>query len=489
MGKETKIGLAIIGVLLSVFGVLLFRHLSISRVPTKWDDENHAPVEPLAAEPAGDKPNVVVAQKDSAAGGIDDSMWGTSPPASSSSPEVPPASYMPAPEAGADESRYTAGAEDLEPAAGDTAAAAEAPVGSSPFQNREPVGHAADEPRDPAMPAELPRAESGHAHTNPLRQLNAELPLDAPQQTADAAPTDEPTGTLADETADPYADELPAQPGDQADSAQPLHGTQSPDDLSPAGPQGIGGSADEPRAEPFDTGSAREPLPANTSQDPFPDAFDSQSSPAPAAEDYRQPRQSVPGEPSAGMPPRAMQNDWQRGAAGDRAPDPVRQVPIENGMYTVQPNDTLWSISEKVYGTGGYFKALAEHNRSTLPRSSQLSVGMQVAAPPVEQLEEDYPSLCPRKRQSALVQPRPAAAVAPVGRGGDVYVVEEGDTLFDIARYELGKASRWAEIYELNRDRLGEDFDYLRPGMELRLPANRESPESIGRGREKTYLR
>ena len=55
--------------------------------------------------------------------------------------------------------------------------------------------------------------------------------------------------------------------------------------------------------------------------------------------------------------------------------------------------------------------------------------------------------------------------------GSNVYVVEQGDTLFDIARYELGKASRWAEIYDLNRDVLGEDFDHLSPGTELTLPA------------------
>ena len=51
-----------------------------------------------------------------------------------------------------------------------------------------------------------------------------------------------------------------------------------------------------------------------------------------------------------------------------------------------------------------------------------------------------------------------------------MYVVEEGDTLFDIARYELGKASRWAEIYDLNRNQLGSDYDYLAPGTKLMLP-------------------
>ena len=51
-------------------------------------------------------------------------------------------------------------------------------------------------------------------------------------------------------------------------------------------------------------------------------------------------------------------------------------------------------------------------------------------------------------------------------------MVQEGDTLFDIARSELGKASRWSEIYELNKATLGAQFDYVTPGMQIMLPDN-----------------
>jgi nucleoid-associated protein YgaU len=63
--------------------------------------------------------------------------------------------------------------------------------------------------------------------------------------------------------------------------------------------------------------------------------------------------------------------------------------------------------------------------------------------------------------------------------GTHVYTVQQGDTLFDIARNELGKASRWAEIYELNRDRLADDFDYLAPGTQLRLPDARGGSQPV----------
>ncbi len=50
-------------------------------------------------------------------------------------------------------------------------------------------------------------------------------------------------------------------------------------------------------------------------------------------------------------------------------------------------------------------------------------------------------------------------ASAPAASGGRTYIVAEGDSLFDIARSELGKASRWVEIYDLNADVLGKDID------------------------------
>jgi hypothetical protein len=48
----------------------------------------------------------------------------------------------------------------------------------------------------------------------------------------------------------------------------------------------------------------------------------------------------------------------------------------------------------------------------------------------------------------------------------------------------LGKASRWAEIYDLNRDTLGEDFDYLQPGTELAMPPKGPAADSVTRGRD-----
>ena len=150
--------------------------------------------------------------------------------------------------------------------------------------------------------------------------------------------------------------------------------------------------------------------------------------------------------------------------------------------YVIQPDDSYWKISEKRYGTGSYFEALQEHNRALFPDSNMLGVNKEIETPDESELQQLYPSLCPTPEHREASKHRSSAA-GRANRSGSatVYVVQEGDTLFDIARYELGKASRWADIYNLNRDRLGKDFDYLTPGLELAMPsAGTQADKPVG---------
>jgi nucleoid-associated protein YgaU len=154
---------------------------------------------------------------------------------------------------------------------------------------------------------------------------------------------------------------------------------------------------------------------------------------------------------------------------------------VENGMYVVQPNDNYWTISESVYGTGAFFQALAEHNRDVHSDENWLRLGAKISVPSTEELEKLYPALCPT-REHRLVAQRHASVMhtASHSLGGRVYVVQEGDSLFDIARHELGRASRYGEIIQLNKDVLGGQFDYLTPGMQLVLPeAGRLTPNHV----------
>ena len=50
------------------------------------------------------------------------------------------------------------------------------------------------------------------------------------------------------------------------------------------------------------------------------------------------------------------------------------------------------------------------------------------------------------------------------------YTVDSGDNLSNIAKQELGDANRWREIYELNKDVIGDNPDLIQPGKKLKLP-------------------
>jgi nucleoid-associated protein YgaU len=142
----------------------------------------------------------------------------------------------------------------------------------------------------------------------------------------------------------------------------------------------------------------------------------------------------------------------------------------------VQPNDSFWVISKRVFGSGAYYQAIHEHNRERFPNQDSLQVGDVLEIPPAEYLQKTYPDLCPKPRKGAPLPPASSATPPP---GSRVYLVEEGDTLFDIARHELGSPKRWVEIYDLNRQVLSEDLHYLKPGLELILPprhSGRETP-------------
>jgi nucleoid-associated protein YgaU len=192
-----------------------------------------------------------------------------------------------------------------------------------------------------------------------------------------------------------------------------------------------------------------------------------------------------PSRPRFGSSPRRSSSSSSFNASPSRR---------EDGKYEVRPNDSYWAISESLYGTGAYFKALAQHNRKGDLGDDQLKPGSLILAPDVAELEKLYPDLCPKASRREAMQTQSQARTSTVGmrgsyRNGRTYTVAEGDTLFDIARYELGKASRWVEIYDLNRDVLGKDFNYLTPGTQLTLPDGDSKPDVMAEPQTNRFRR
>ena len=467
MGKESKIGIIVVGVLMGVFlGLLIKRFVLTPSLPAVEADVPRVAAQPEAT-PDGEQPTVVTAQRDTtgpAADGAADNPWGTGRRADTGV-DVPHGSFLPADEPPVNP-RY---AEQPEPTpAGDQSI--EPTPAVDPFHarfTRDAVAEDSSGGTPAATPNEIDVMPEGaealdarkpppRAVRNPLRRLSAEMPLEDAPAEGDVSPP---------ENLYPEFD-APSDASDQRDfdrtGIAPAHGNGDGLSLQPAAAPPV---ADDP--------NARQPEFDETSDDTF--GATARGGGDPFGSGVPQPQNADTQTPAPPQVPQRYQPPADYGqfdaAQTPRAIAPQPALPVD-GRYTVQPNDSLWTISEKVYGDGRYYKAIGAHNREKLPQPDRLTVGTVLEVPATSVLEQNYASLCPRKRRSAVVPSRTvrAAAGQALPAGTDVYVVEEGDTLFDIARYELGKAARWGEIYELNRDALGEDFDFLQPGLELRLP-------------------
>jgi nucleoid-associated protein YgaU len=145
--------------------------------------------------------------------------------------------------------------------------------------------------------------------------------------------------------------------------------------------------------------------------------------------------------------------------------------------YTTQTGDSLWTIAQTVYGDGRYFRALYEMNHDTLSLSESIPEGTLMKVSTIEELQSEYPELCPKFEKDRRA--RDVSDAADTGETLDdeleqrFYRTEDGDTLFEIARQRLGQASRYLEIYELNRFRIPETANHLTPlggGIQLLLP-------------------
>ncbi len=77
------------------------------------------------------------------------------------------------------------------------------------------------------------------------------------------------------------------------------------------------------------------------------------------------------------------------------------------------------------------------------------------------------------QEQQQTAPPAPATPAAPAAPAAPpaTYTVQSGDSLSKIAKHTLGDANRWREIYEANREVIGDNPDLIKPGQQLRLPA------------------
>lgn len=163
-------------------------------------------------------------------------------------------------------------------------------------------------------------------------------------------------------------------------------------------------------------------------------------------------------------------------------------------LYVLRNDEGYLGVSEKFYGTCLYYKALAEYNRNDIPYPNQMRAGTQVKVPALNVLQREYSAFCPESLEDGTLHASRRARVFDSGSDrdfvlrrfnatlskseiekpelvpGELYIVQEGDTIFRIAKTRLKQLERWIEIYRLNANLITRENFELQPGMRLQLP-------------------
>jgi len=141
----------------------------------------------------------------------------------------------------------------------------------------------------------------------------------------------------------------------------------------------------------------------------------------------------------------------------------------EEGLveYEVAEGDTLWSISEKVYGTGFNWQMIADSNNITDPNNIEKGTKLKIpsltptasAEEPSEAMEESAePTEAPAEGEK-MDEEKTSSATE--------YTVVAGDSLWKIAVAQYNDGYKWVEIARANKL---SNPDLIHPGNKFVLP-------------------
>jgi nucleoid-associated protein YgaU len=156
-------------------------------------------------------------------------------------------------------------------------------------------------------------------------------------------------------------------------------------------------------------------------------------------------------------------------------------------FYTWKSGDSYRGIAEQYYGDWTKFPLLRRANEGR----KQVQIGEKVLVPVfdldpaatasapglVAALQNAPAANVPAPATTAPVTERAKTPVKPVAKkattttsaGGKVHVVKEGESLWKIAKAELGNGAHWNKIYEANKDVM-KSPEALKTGMKLKIP-------------------
>ncbi|MCG3180276.1 MAG: hypothetical protein BIFFINMI_02635 [Phycisphaerae bacterium] len=139
--------------------------------------------------------------------------------------------------------------------------------------------------------------------------------------------------------------------------------------------------------------------------------------------------------------------------------------------YVVQRGETLSEIAQKKYGRFSAWKDIAKANPDINPETGAIHEGQVIKLPELAAAPVGGTTTGGTATGGATTGGTTSPALAP-----GQYRVKGSDTLWDIAASQLGNGARWKEIYELNKQTIGNSPDDLKEGMILSIPGRSTPP-------------
>ncbi|MCA0331497.1 MAG: LysM peptidoglycan-binding domain-containing protein, partial [Actinobacteria bacterium] len=146
---------------------------------------------------------------------------------------------------------------------------------------------------------------------------------------------------------------------------------------------------------------------------------------------------------------------------------------------TVVRGDTLWDLAATHLGDGARFREIARLNYGRPQADGRTLTDTHWIHPGWVLLLPEQHAAAPDTAHASKPSPQPATRNG--GSEHRTYVVQRGDTLWDIADKHLGDPMRYREIHRLNRDRTQPDGQHLddprliQPGWILLLPTRHDA--------------
>lgn len=144
--------------------------------------------------------------------------------------------------------------------------------------------------------------------------------------------------------------------------------------------------------------------------------------------------------------------------AGFGASEPVA---AKSDTYTVASGDSLYTISQKLYGTPKHVSAILAANPGLNPK--RLKLGQTLKLPDVTGTS----SATSVTSTSSSVSSSTSLLSTSSSK---TYKVQSGDTLHKIAKTTYGQTGAWEKIYAANKSAIGSNPARLKVGMVLQLP-------------------